>query len=43
MERYERLSAHLCSRIPTENLAIQTAVNRQLAQMVKEPIFSLYN
>lgn len=40
-ERYERLSAHLCSRIPTENLAIQTAVNRQLAQMVKEPIFSI--
>ena len=40
-ERYERLSEHLCSRIPTENMTIQTTVNRQLAQMVKEPTFQI--
>jgi hypothetical protein len=43
VERYQALASHLCLRIPKEHLAIQTEVNRQLAQLVKGPSFPLYN
>jgi hypothetical protein len=36
-ERYASFASHFTERIPIENLAIQTAVNRQLSELARHP------